>query len=135
MSFGCLLTMYRGMASSFKKEISAYYGIPDEVLTSWLQTINVIRNTCAHHSRLWNRVLGVKPYIPRKNKYPQWHEPVLIPQDRIFGILTILRYLLRIIAPQSKWQSRLYELLDEYSEISRWSMGFSDNWKESPLWK
>jgi len=26
-------------------------------------------------------------------------------------------------------------LLDDYPEISRWSMGFPDNWKESPLWK
>ena len=135
MSFGCMLTMYRGITDAFKKEIAAYYGIPDEVLTSWLQTINVIRNICAHHSRLWNRELGVKPYIPRKNKYPQWHEPVLIPQNRIFGVLTILRYLLRIIAPQSKWEARLFMLLDDYPEISRWSMGFPDNWKESPLWK
>ncbi|MDD5584701.1 MAG: Abi family protein [Candidatus Omnitrophica bacterium] len=135
MSFGCILTMYRGMTVAFKKEIAAYYGIPDEVLSSWLQTINVIRNICAHHSRLWNRELGVKPYIPRKNKYPQWHEPVLIPQNRIFGVLTILRYLLRIIAPQSQWEARLLTLLDEYPEISRWSMGFPDGWKESPLWK
>lgn len=135
MSFGCMLTMYRGMKGTFKKEIAVYYGIPDEVLTSWLQTINVIRNICAHHSRLWNRELGVKPYIPRKNKYPQWHEPVLIPQNRIFGVLTILRYLLRIIAPQSKWEVRLLGLLAEYPEISRWSMGFPDNWKDSPLWK
>lgn len=135
MSFGCMLTMYKGVANNFKKEIAAYYGIPDEVLTSWLQTINVIRNICAHHSRLWNRELGVKPYIPRKNKYPQWHEPVLIPQNRIFGVLTILRYLLRIIAPQSQWEVRLLTLLEGYSEISRWSMGFPDNWKDSPLWK
>jgi len=135
MSFGCMLTMYKGMADTFKKEIAVYYGIPDEVLTSWLQTINVMRNICAHHSRLWNRELGVKPYIPRKNKYPQWHEPVPIPRNRIFGVLTILRYLLRIIAPQSQWETRLFTLLNEYPEISRWSMGFPDNWKESPLWK
>lgn len=135
MSFGCMLTMYRGMKDVFKKEIAVHYDIPGEVLTSWLQTINVIRNICAHHSRLWNRELGVKPYIPRKNKYPQWHEPVLIPQNRIFGVLTILRYLLRIIAPQSQWEARLFTLLNEYPEISRWSMGFPDNWKESSLWK
>jgi len=135
MSFGCVLTMYKGMANGFKKAIAIYYGIPDEVLTSWLQTINVIRNICAHHSRLWNRELGVKPYIPRMNKYPQWHEPILIPQNRIFGVLTILRYLLRIIAPQSQWEARLFTLLNEYPEISRWSMGFPDNWRDSPLWK
>ena len=135
MPFGCTMTMYRGVSDDVKRNIARHYGVPDQVLTSWLHTINVIRNICAHHGRLWNRELGVKPFIPRKPKYPQWHEPVTIPQNRIFGVLTILRYLLKIIAPQSKWEHRLFALLEEYPEISRWSMGFPDNWKESPLWK
>lgn len=135
MSFGATLTMYRGSSDVIKQGIAAHYRIPDEVLTSWLKTINVIRNICAHHSRLWNRELGFKPYIPRKKKYPEWHEPVVIPQNRVFGILTIIRYLLTIIAPQSRWEVRLLALLNEYSEISRRSMGFPDNWKDSPLWK
>ena len=135
MPFGCMLTMYRGSSDVIRKDIARYYGIQDEVLYSWLRTINVIRNICAHHSRLWNRVLGVKPFIPRINKHPQWHVPVQIPQDRIFSILTIFKYLLKIIAPQSKWDTRLMALLDEYPDISQRSMGFPDNWKESLLWK
>ncbi|MDR1996907.1 MAG: Abi family protein [Candidatus Margulisbacteria bacterium] len=135
MSFGCVLTMYRGVTTEIKKEISASYGVPDLVLTSWLHTISVIRNTCAHHCRLWNRELGVKPLLPNKHKYPQWHVPVAIPQNRIFGVLTILRYWLSIIAPQSKWTERLLDLLDEYPEISRGHMGFPDNWTDSPLWQ
>lgn len=135
MSFGCMLTMYRGAADHIKRAVASYYAIPDEVLTSWLKTINVIRNICAHHGRLWNRELGVKPVIPRKNKYPQWHEPVGIPQNRIFGVLTVLRYLLTVMAPQSKWRDRLFALLDEYPQIPRRSMGFPDNWEISPLWK
>lgn len=135
MSYGCMFTMYRGAADSIKKEIASKYGLTDVVFTSWLHAINAIRNICAHHSRLWNRELGVKPVIPRKHKYPEWHAPVVIPQNRIFGILTILRYFLRTVAPQSKWQERLFSLLDAYPEVSRWSMGFPDNWKESPLWK
>lgn len=135
MSFGKVLTMFNGVDDSIRKLIARHYGTEDEVLKSWLGTLNVIRNICAHHGRLWNRELGYKPYIPKKQKHPEWHIPVLIPQNRIFGILTILRYLLRTIAPQSKWETRLLDLLDEYPEISRWSMGFSDNWKESPLWQ
>lgn len=135
MPFGGTMTMYRGVSDDVKKRIAAYYSVSDEVLTSWLHTINVVRNICAHHGRLWNRELGVKPIIPRKQKYPQWHDPVVIPQNRIFGVLTILRYFLKIAAPQSKWENRLLDLLGEYPEISRWGMGFPDNWRESPLWK
>jgi abortive infection bacteriophage resistance protein len=135
ISFGCTLTMYRGASGEIKKRLSGFYHVPDLVLTSWLQTINVVRNICAHHSRLWNKELGIKPLLPNKHKYLEWYVPVKIPQNRIFGILTILRYLLRVIAPQSRWESRLRALLEEYPEISRWSMGFPDNWKDSPLWK
>lgn len=135
VSLGVLFTMYRGLPDIVKREMGQYYGIPDQVLTSWLKTINVIRNICAHHSRLWNRVLGVKPFIPRKNKYPQWHNPVSISQDRVFSVLTIFRYLLKIIAPQSNWNNRFSALLDEYPDISKWNMGFPDNWQRSPIWK
>lgn len=135
MSFGKVLTMFNGVDDSIRKLIAGHYETEDEVLISWLGTLNVIRNICAHHGRLWNRELGYKPYIPKKQKHPEWHIPVPIPQNRIFGILTILRYLLRTIAPQSKWETRLLALLDEYPEIYRRSMGFPNNWKESLLWK
>jgi abortive infection bacteriophage resistance protein len=135
MSFGKILTIFNGCADSVRRSIAREYGVEDLILKSWLGALNVIRNVCAHHGRLWNRELGYKPYIPREQKYPQWHIPVKIPQNRIFGILTILRYLLKIIAPQSRWESRLLALLEEYPEISRWSMGFPDNWKDSLLWK
>lgn len=132
ISFGCAITMFKGM--EIKNIITDHYGVPEDVLLSWLKTINVIRNICAHHSRLWNRTLGVKPLIPRINKYPQWHDPVVVGQDKVFGILTILNYLLNIAAPNSKWKKRFFSLLDEYPDIAKQSMGFPDNWKDSPLW-
>lgn len=66
MPFGCILTMFKGSSNVVRNKIAAYYGVPADVLESWLITINVIRNICAHHSRLWNRVLGVKPRIPKR---------------------------------------------------------------------
>lgn len=196
MSFGSVLTMYRGTSDKVKKTIAAYYNVSDQVLTSWLGTLNVVRNICAHHGRLWNRELGYKPFIPRKQKYPMWHIPVPVcmpakikrdtiilklprlencmhtffddigggyvtckenvislikkfdfPDEernkmfslceqthRVFVILTILKYLLGYIAPQTKWAERLLALLQEYPEISRWSMGFPDNWREVSFW-
>ena len=134
MSFGKLLTMFNGISDGIKKTIAKQYGIEDKILKSWMGSLNVIRNICAHHGRLWNRELGFKPLIPRKKKHPQWHIPVAIPQNRAFGILTILHYLLSYIAPQSKWHNRLIQLLNAYPEISQKSMGFPENWQNSPIW-
>jgi abortive infection bacteriophage resistance protein len=67
MSYGCMLTMYRGVSDDIRRDIAVCYGISDDVLTSWLQTINVIRNICAHHSRLWNRELELN-HLSQENK-------------------------------------------------------------------
>lgn len=135
VSLGCTLNIYKGISNEIKRNVADNYIVPDEVLLSWLKTIHAIRNICAHHGRLWNRTLGVKPFIPKKKKYPEWHEPVLIPNDKIFGVLTIFKYLINIIAPQSKWKNRLMSLLIDYPEVSILDMGFPKNWKECVFWK
>lgn len=135
MTFGTMLTLYRGIDSAIKRAIVADYGVPFQVFESWLLCINVIRNICAHYGRLWNRVLGVKPKILHARKYPDWHNPVCVGNEKMFCVLTILRYLLKRIAPQSKWRNRLQNLLASYPDIPLRQMGFAENWRECPIWR
>lgn len=134
MTFGHVLTMYQGAPNSIKKSIAAPLGIHDGVLGSWLLSLNTIRNICAHHSRLWNRKLGTMPMIPNRKNDPDWHIPVTVSNDRVFGVLTILKYCLDRIAPQSSWSERLFDLLDSYPEIPLKSMGFPVAWRTCPIW-
>jgi abortive infection bacteriophage resistance protein len=71
MSFGKMLTLFNGVFEGLRRVIAQKYGIESKVLQSWLGALNVVRNICAHHGRLWNRELGFKPMIPRENKYPK----------------------------------------------------------------
>jgi len=134
MSFGKMLTLFNGVKDELRRKIAREYGLEDKLLQSWLGAINVVRNICAHHGRLWNRELGYKPLIPRKQKYPDWHVPVEIHNNRIFAILTILRFLLRFVAPTSNWDGRFSKLLLEYPEVSIKAMGFPNDWEQSPIW-
>ena len=135
MSFGKTLTFFSGVQMSIRKTIAAEYRIPEEILHSWLRSLNAVRNICAHHGRLWNRTLGYKPKLPYKRKHPEWYTPVQIPQDKIFGILTILKVLLKFVAPTSSWVERIKTLINAHKDISIVSMGFPINWKDSRLWK
>lgn len=135
MSFGNLHTLFRGMTAQDKKDIAQIYNTTDRVLLSWIGAINVVRNICAHHGRLFNRVLGYKPDIPKEKKHPQWHTPVSIDNNKIFSILSILYYLLKIKAPQSNWKNRVADLLDLYNEIPLRIMGFPAEWEKHELWK
>ncbi len=133
MSFGSILTLHRGCSHHIRQRIAKHFEVHDTVFDSWLLALNVIRNICAHHGRLWNRELGIKPKIPKNQSH--FHAPVLIGNDRLFGILSICRFALLRIAPQSSWASRLKELLLRFPNIPIQPMGFPLNWQNSPIWQ
>lgn len=135
MSFGRMLTLFNGVDDHLRRLIAREYGTEDRILQSWLGALNVIRNICAHHGRLWNRELGFKPMIPKRQKHPQWHDPFEVPNNRIFGILTILKYLLARVAPTSQWDCRFRDLLGRYPEIPIKAMGFQENWETHAIWR
>jgi len=87
----------------------------EQLLESWLR---------AHHGRLWNREFGYKPVIPKKRKHPEWHKLVTVGNNRVFAILTILKYLMNQIVPQSSWTERFYQLLTEYPKFLYGPWGF-----------
>ncbi len=132
MTFGSILDLFRGCDQSVRQRVSQNLAVHDTVVESWLLALNTIRNICAHHGRLWNRVLGIKPKIPER--LPDWHSPIPVTNDRVFGILTVCRYCLCKIAPQSNWANRLQMLLAEYQTIPIKHMGFPDDWRKCPIW-
>jgi abortive infection bacteriophage resistance protein len=134
MTFGQMLTMYRYCGKHVQRDIASLFQISGTVLLSWLLTLNYIRNLCAHHSRLWNRILAIKPTIPDIRHHPLWHATNAISNERVFGVLTLLRYMLGFTAPHTQWRERLFALVDDYPEIPITAVGAPANWTQHPLW-
>lgn len=64
-SFGTLSILYNNLLPGrAKRNIANYFGLPDTVFASWLHSIVYIRNICAHHCRLWNKALSIRPLMP-----------------------------------------------------------------------
>lgn len=133
MTFGSVLTFYRGCPPVIHRELATSFGVHDTVFNSWLLTLNTVRNICAHHARLWNREIGTKPKIPDKD--PAWNTPIKVEGDRVFAVLTICKWCLDRIAPQSRWSERLRALLAEFPNIPPVSMGFPKDWDKCPIWR
>ena len=52
--------------SEAKKKVSEHYKLPHPyILESWMYSIGDVRNICAHHGRLWNRIIK-KIKVPDK---------------------------------------------------------------------
>jgi abortive infection bacteriophage resistance protein len=56
------------IATKWPKDVCDKFGLSHQMLSFWLHSISYIRNICAHHSRLWNRVCTIKPTIPNAQR-------------------------------------------------------------------
>ncbi|MGB5944412.1 MAG: Abi family protein [Leeuwenhoekiella sp.] len=125
-------------------------GIHHTLLISWLENFIYIRNIVAHHGRLWNIILTIKPewmkspkgkWVDRwENSYnPDGHTLENVDKnDRIlkfYAPLCALLYCLQYINPYHKYREQFLSLIERYPEVDLYHMGFPDKWKSQDLWK
>ncbi|SMQ93776.1 Abi family protein [Xanthomonas fragariae] len=136
MSLGTLSKLVCAMHSVDQAAIATEFHTDIPVLLSWLHAVSVVRNIAAHHGRLWNRVLGVSPKLPRHGVWAGTSSTV--PQTRLFFMLCVLNHLLKDTAANiTHWRTtvsdHLRPLLVDPSR--RASMGAPDNWETHALWQ
>jgi abortive infection bacteriophage resistance protein len=132
-SFGTLSMLYKLLKpGTSKRKIANFYGVSDSVFESWLHSIVYVRNICAHHSRLWNRMLRIQPLFPRKTVNAFIDTPVA--NNRLYYILAIMQYLLQTVNPATTFAKRLSELLEEFPQVDTAAMGFPMDWKSKSFW-
>jgi len=137
MSFGHLSRWYallddRGLRNAIAKPL----GLPEAVLVPLLKHLSTIRNSCAHHARLWNRGFLLRMRVPFKPaalvatlEPPATHAPA-----RLYNALVLIIYLLRQVAPASAWRDELATLLTQHPTDNLSAMGFPQDWDTRPLW-
>lgn len=124
--FGQLSQLFHGLQKKDKQAISHMrYKVDQLILVSWLHSLSYIRNLCAHHARIWNRILAIKPMIPRNEKV--WSA---MSNEKIFSILLVIKKLMSMSDEWVEWRENFIKLIDSSKNINLKAMGFPDNWKE-----
>jgi abortive infection bacteriophage resistance protein len=137
-SFGLLSKFFQNLRIGLdaKKKIMAYFGLESggaRFLENWLQHLSAVRNICAHHSRLWNRIAKQPPlYAPGLTQ--PWVPGFPDPQ-RLYATLALLAWLTHKITGSYDWQTSLLVLFKKYPTINLKSMGFPQLWEEERFWK
>lgn len=135
ISFGSLSLLYQCLKPGReKREIAHHFGLVDSVFASWLHSVVYLRNVCAHHARLWNRILKISPQIP-KSLTKNWINDGAIQSNRTYFMLCIIRYLLLTVNPNSSFTVKLKSLFAAYPTIDQRALGCSSNWEKEPLWQ
>jgi abortive infection bacteriophage resistance protein len=104
--------------SGVRKAVATKFGMDEFYLKNFMHTLTYIRNLCAHHARLWNRKVVIKPISFRRQK------DLKVSNDRMAAQIVIIYDLLKIVAPDSRWLEKLRNLIDQYKP-DLVSMGFS----------
>lgn len=133
LSLGSLSSLYRGLRPADRRAVADPLGIHHKRLENWLHVLTYVRNVCAHHSRLWNRELAIRPDQMLQS---EWQAPWLLRLDRVFAILLILSYLLQRLGNGAAWRTEVTALLAPMAAQPRWrtAMGMPAHWMQHPYW-
>lgn len=122
-TFGMISKLFNNMKTADKKEIAhTYYPLADyRELENWLEVLTIVRNRCAHYSRIFNYKT---PKIIKFHK----KETVDLRNNLIFGIIYNLKYLATDRSSWRSWVTKLESLVNEYTEVDIRRMGFPEEW-------
>lgn len=126
--------------SAIRQAVANPFGMDEQTFCSLVHHLSVLRNSAAHHSRLWNRRFVFKFKLPKKKPpylIPNFFVDPAMPQKegKIHNTLVLLVHLMTCIEPSSDWPERLIRLLLSVDPNLILEMGFPTDWKTRLLWQ
>ena len=126
LSFGQVAIIFNQLKLENQEIVANSYGINKKFLSNWFYALSVLRNLCAHHSRLWNN-----EFVVRLNQRHGFYRNFFNNSNgnRLFNYLVVMHAINCKFNSTSRWDERLEKIITEY-KINISHMGFPDDWKE-----
>lgn len=126
--------------SAIRQAVANPFGMDEQTFCSLMHHLSVLRNSAAHHSRLWNRRFVFKFKLPKKKPphlFPNFFVDPSMPKQegKLHNTLILLIHLMTCIEPASDWPERLIRLLLSVDPKLIPEMGFPTDWKSRPMWQ
>jgi len=135
MSFGLLSRWYALLKlPSDRQAVADPFGLDEVIFVPAVQQISNIRNTCAHHGRLWNRQLKATLKLPKKSPPELASALNRMVTGKLYNTLAFLQYLLGQCDPGNGWGQRLVDHMATLTAGREADMGFPADWTDFKLW-
>ncbi len=141
LTFGGLSMLYKGMKQRHQNQIAESFCIFDGgvqgdgvALVNWMTNLNYIRNTCAHHSRLWNKNMTTQ--IGKLDEVPDLQHAKQ-GTSRVYASLAVLAYLIAKVSPQASWRADIADHIKSgLASVGQaeGKIGCPPGWENEPLW-
>lgn len=149
LDFADASRLYDGLPSRLQLEVAEGMGIrlnlamvtkrqaakakSSHPLARWLEQISIVRNTSAHHARLWNRTFLPAPTAAMKTM-PALETLPNGQSEQLYGALSVMAVLIERASPGSSWRSKVADLVVtanlEGLGRSVEEMGFPVDWRD-----
>ncbi|AMB42112.1 MULTISPECIES: Abi family protein [Paenarthrobacter] len=135
LDWGALTYLYGFSPRHIQNDIADKFGLTAPQLESWMKSLNVVRNICAHHGRLFNKVHAIKPKLPAVGHLLEV-DKARQEMNRTFGQLTLIQHMLRTLDVGRR--QLLPAVLRTYPDVKLLPIshvGAPPQWAGSALWK
>lgn len=153
LDFSDISRLYQGLTFNNQAKIAEAFGIKISLenlskpvrqrtkakhpLATWLEQLTIVRNSCAHHARVWNKSFVPAPTdILRAIPGLETLEPS--QSERIYGALLMIAFLLQTISPRNTWKIKMKTLINEsflpLPMVMHGNMGFPVDWLNADIW-
>lgn len=102
-----------------------------ELMDHFMHRMTIIRNLCAHGSRLYNRLFEQKPWLNKQERAMLISLPDGVPDNaHLYGFVLIMRRLLKA-SEFSAMKAEIVALAEKYPFVNLRYYGFREDWKET----
>ena len=126
LSFGQAVMIFNQLTLENQEVVANSFGINKAFVSNWFYALSILRNSCAHHARLWNNDFIVKIY-QRHGFYGKLFNNS--NGNRLFNYLVVMHAINCKFNPTSRWVEKLENIIVEH-KIGISHMGFPNDWKE-----
>lgn len=134
LDWGALTYLYGFSPRPVQDSVAAKFGLAAPQLESWMKSLNVVRNICAHHGRLFNKVHAIKPKLPDVGQFP-YLDKARHDMNRTYGQLSLVQHMLHY---QGIGRPKLLPaVLRAYPDVKLLPIshiGAPPDWANSALW-
>ena len=145
MPFGSLSKWYSSIADPATRRPGRSY----QATTVWtsppcavpLRYLTAVRNTCAHHERIWNMAINPGLQTPRRlggsredamafNRNPR-------EREKTYNGIVMVTHLSEVITPTGNWPARLLAMREaqRFQSVPYHAMGFPEGWRKFAIWQ
>lgn len=135
LDWGSLTYLFNFSSSAVQSQVADAVGLSSPQLHSWMKCLNLVRNTCAHHGRLFNRAHVLTPKLPQPRQCSEL-DLVRHVMNRTFGQLSLIQYLRTQygIQPSRMLSAVIRSYPTQVGRVPVSHVGVPEGWEGSPLW-